>query len=90
MDLIRLNQVRNHLKVLYVSDITEGNDKRIKASILNSLQNYTTTSDYGWRREIPVKKYYKLWRTAVNRLALDRFLPNKLGNWLQKSYNIKI
>ena len=46
VDLVRLNQVRNHLKVLYASNITEGNGKRIKASVFNGLQDYTTTSDY--------------------------------------------
>ena len=26
----------------------------------------------------------------MNRLASDRFLPNKLGKWLQKSHNVEI
>lgn len=55
VDLVRLNQVRNHFKVLYMSDITEGNDKRIKTSIFNGVQDCTTTSNYGWRQENPAK-----------------------------------
>ena len=34
-DLARLNKVRNHFKVLYISHIIEGNGKRIKTSIFN-------------------------------------------------------
>ena len=74
MDLVRLNQVRNHLKLLYISNITEGNVKKIKSSIFNNgLQDLTTTSDYGWKWEIPTKKYHKLWKTEMNRLASEDF-----------------
>ena len=37
-ELVRLNRVRNHFKVLYISDITEANGKRIKTSIFNRLK----------------------------------------------------
>ena len=47
VDMVRLNRIRNYLKVLYVSDITESNGKKIKASIFNGLQDFRTTSDYG-------------------------------------------
>ena len=51
VDLVRLNRVRNHFKVSYVSDMTEGNGKIIKKSIFNGLQNYTTKNEYRWRQE---------------------------------------
>ena len=38
-DLARLNKVRNHFKVLYISDITEGYGTRIKISIFNGVQD---------------------------------------------------
>ena len=61
-------------------DITKGNKKRIKSSIFNGLQEFTTTRDYGWRLKKSTKKDYKLWKIAMKRLSLDRFLPNKLEN----------
>ena len=38
VDLVRLNKARKHLKVLYISGITEGNGKPIKTSIFNEIQ----------------------------------------------------
>ena len=73
-----------------MSDITEDNGMRIKALIFDGLQDPTTTSHYEWRREIPAKKDHKLLKIEMNRLASNRFLPNKLGNWLQKSHNVEI
>ena len=46
VDLVKINRVRNHLKVLYISDITEGNGKQIKTSIFNGIQDYTTKRKY--------------------------------------------
>ena len=33
------------------------------------------------------RKDFKIWKTAMNRLAPDSFLLYSLGNWLLKSYN---
>ena len=41
VDLVRQNRVRSYFKVLCISDITEGNEKRIKTSIFNGVQDFT-------------------------------------------------
>ena len=56
VELVRLSRVRNHFKVLYISDITECNGKRTKTSIFNRIQDFTTKSKYGWRRENLIEK----------------------------------
>ena len=88
--IVRLNRVGNHFRVLYISDITEGNEKRIKISIFNGLQDFTTKSKYGWRQKEPAKKDYRIQKTTMNRLSLDKFIPYTLDNWSQKSYNTEI
>ncbi len=35
--LVRLNRVQKHFKILYMSDITEGNGKKIKESIYPAM-----------------------------------------------------
>ena len=40
--LVGLNRVQNYMKLLYISDITEDNDKTIKMSIFNGLQDHST------------------------------------------------
>ena len=79
VDLVRLNRVRNYLKVLYMSDITKENDKQIKTSIFNGIHDYSTKIKYGWRQEKPAEKVYKIWKTVMNGLVPDRFLPYTLG-----------
>ena len=44
------------MQVLYISDLTEENDDRIKMSIFNVLRDQSTKSQYRWRREVPAKK----------------------------------
>ena len=58
-DFVRLDRVRNHLKVLYISDITKVNGKRIKFSIFNELQDQSTKVQYKWRREESAPSHFK-------------------------------
>ncbi len=44
-----------------MSDIMEGNRKIIKEIIYNGVKDYTTTSDYVLRREIPAIFFYEIW-----------------------------
>ena len=62
VDLTRLNRVRNHFKLSHIGNIIDENGKRIKTSLFNGAQYFTTKSEYGWRQERPDKKirYRKL------------------------------
>ena len=88
-DLFRLNRVRNYLKVLYVSDIIEGNGKKMRRSIYNGKNDHSIISQYMWRKKHLSKKDVKIWKIAMTKLVPDRFLPYTLRNWKQKSHNIQ-
>ncbi len=88
-NLVRLNRVRKHFKVIYMSDVTEGNGKKIKENIYNGIKDYTTTSKYVWGKEVPATKDYKIWRLAMRNITQDRILPRRLGKWLETSHNIE-
>ena len=54
--LVRLNRVRNRLKILYTSNTTGGNGKIIKRTIFNSQIDQSTKIQYVWKQEQPSKK----------------------------------
>ena len=56
VDLVRSNRVRNQLKILHLSDISEGNGKQIRTSSFYGKQDYTTKNRYGWRHKEPAEK----------------------------------
>ena len=54
------------------------------------MQYYSTKNQYGYRREEPAEKDYNIWKTAMSRMAPDKFLSYTLGKWLQKSHNTEM
>ena len=79
-NLVRLNRVRNYLQVLYVSDIVEGNGRKIRKCIFDSRRDTDTHSGFKWRKEYPAPRNFALWRVAIALLCPMRNLPYTLEN----------
>ena len=86
-ELIRINRVQNFLQVLYVSDIVEGNGKKIKDEIMYGRKPHNSASNVKWRRERPSKIDFLTWKMAIKRLNPDRHLASPMGRWVNPSHN---
>ena len=64
-ELIRINRVRNYLQVIYISDIVEGNGKKIKDDIWHGIKPNNSVSNVKWRRERPSKIDFITWKMAI-------------------------
>ena len=87
-NLVRLNRVRNCLQVIYVSDITEGNGRKIRSCTFTSRKDVDKRSKFNWRREYPVPRDFALWRVAMSLLAPARVLPYPVGRWIHTSHQV--
>lgn len=84
--LIQINKIRIHLKVLRLSDITDISGKYILPNILRG-ENFRE-STYGWIRQPIVKKFLPIWKQACKQMqhALNN---RRLGRWINKSQSWK-
>ena len=84
--MIRINRVRNYLQVIYISDIVEGNGKKIKDEIMHGRKPHNSESNVKWRRERPSKIDFLTWKMAIKRFAPDRYLTSPMGRWVNPSH----
>lgn len=84
--LLHINKVRLHLKVLRLSDVTDVTGKYILPNIRRGI-NYRD-STYGWIRQPLVQKFLPLWSQACRKLqqSLDN---RRLGRWINRSQSWK-
>ena len=87
-NLVRLNRVRNYLQVIYISDITEGNGRKIRSCTFTSRKDVDKRSKFNWRREYPVPRDFAIWRVAMSLLAPSRVLPYPVGRWIHTSHQV--
>ena len=61
--------------MIYLSDIMEGNGRKIRSCTFTSKKDVDKKSKFNWRREYPVPRDFALWRVAMSLLAPARVLP---------------
>ena len=84
--LNKINKIRQHLKVLQLSDVTDITGKYILPNIKNGI-NFRKLS-YGWPHQPMVAKFLPLWKNACQRLQIA--LNNRpLGQWTNISQSFQ-
>ena len=69
-----------------MSDIVEGDGKKLRIRSSIGLPNPDTSSSFSWRREYPAKRDFSLWKVALSLLAPDCCLFHPLGTWCFQSH----
>ena len=79
-NLIKLNRCRLYLHVKTLSDITDGNGDRIRASSYNGEKcSMFNTATHDWPEQTnPDKSHWTLWRQALRR-SFARTTTQRLG-----------
>ena len=80
--LIQINKIRIHLKILRLSDITDVSGKYVLPNISRGVNHRRST--YGWINQPLVTKFLPLWKQACRKFqqALD---TRRLGRWINQS-----
>ena len=88
-ELIGINKVRQHLRVLTLSDIADLRGKRVLQAIKSAsgLTNIRDTN-FDFMPQKPLKEWQVLWRNNVC-VFLSRYLSaNSLGGWVKESHQV--
>ena len=88
VELCRLNQCRQFLRVVRVSDIVSGDGRRILEDAWKgkAAGNWMGTDNFVWPRKPPISnsaKHWSVWRKAIGKLCGNqrKTLREPLGRW---------
>lgn len=87
-ELLRLNRVRCHQQVIYISDVFDASGRAVDRKYLRPRALEETWSTLIFPQERPPRKDFKLWQQAVLLLAPRGRLDRRLGRVLTKGHKI--
>ena len=81
-----LNNVRIHLQVTYLADITTGDGKYVRRTILEARRQDNRISQLDWGIQHPSTAHLTIWKKAIATLTTNASgrLHSTLGNWINK------
>jgi hypothetical protein len=85
----RLNRVRIHMQVLFLSDVLTVLGNKIDEAVLRPLQPTKRASMLNWLREEPTEADMMLWKEALEDICPSRRRLNCLGDCVAKSHRIQ-
>jgi hypothetical protein len=87
-ELNRINRVRIHQQVLYVSDVLEANGKTIDSKYLELRPLEERWSNLTFPTENPPLQDFTLWRDVVQALAPRGRLQHRIGKFNSRGHKI--
>ena len=85
-DLIRLNRVRRHQQVLFLSDICGASGSCLDERYLRKRPSSEPWSSLKFPLEKPATKDFRLWNVAIRHVVPPAGLPVRLGKFLHAGY----
>ena len=85
----RLNMVRIHMQVLFLSDVMTMSGNRIDDTVLRLQQSTERVSMLNWPKEEPTAMDMMLWKEALEDICPSRQRLNCLGQYVAKSHGIR-
>ena len=79
-DLIRLNRVRVHQQVLFMSSVLGASGKSLDKKYMTKHKLEEKWYTLRFPKENPPKKDFQLWRMALRQIVLARGIPDRLGD----------
>ena len=87
-ELCRLNRVRLHQQVLFLSCVLGASGKMLDRKYLRKSRDEKLWSKVKFSVEKPPNKDFKLWKTALRAIVLVGGVQDKLGRWIHQGYKI--
>lgn len=87
-ELVRLNRVRIHQQVLFLSDILGAGGKRVEEKYVSPRPAGERWSTLVWGKEKPTPSDFKLWREAIKQVCPLNRLLDRLGTFTAPSHKI--
>jgi hypothetical protein len=84
----RLNRVRIHMQVIFLSDVLTVSGNRINTTALQICPRTNKTSTLNWPREEPTLVDIILWKEALEDICPNRRHLNCLGQYVEKSHRV--
>ena len=86
VDLIRLNRVRKHQQVLFLSDILCAIGKQIDRKYLTRREEGEKWSKWKFSKEDPPRRDFKLWKEALTRVVPNGRISDRLGEFVTEGH----
>ena len=87
-ELRRINRVRIHVQVLFLSDILSSSGKILYGKYLVRRKTEEKWSKLNFPKEQPPNKYFSLWKSAIRQVVPARGIMDRLGNLTQDGHKI--
>jgi len=87
-DLKRLNRVRVHQQVLFLSDVLGACGKNLDQHYLERRPDNEAWSTLKFSKERPPRKDFRLWAMALNQLIPPAGIQDRLGRFLHRGYKV--
>ena len=88
IELARLNRVRLHQQVVFLSCILGASGKDLDSKYLDRRPDTTNWSELNFPKEKPPRKDFQLWREALHHIAPPVGIQDRLGAFLHSGYKI--
>jgi hypothetical protein len=86
-ELRRLNKVRIHQQVIFLSDVLRANGLRLDGKYLQRRPSSATWSKHKFPKEKPCSRDFALWRAALAEIAPSHRSSEKLGRFVSPRTN---
>ena len=87
-DLLRLNKVRKHQQVLFLSDVLCAQGKTIDRRYLTRRQEQEKWSTLRFPKEDPPRKDFRFWKQALQTIIPRGNVSDRLGPFIHEGYKI--
>jgi hypothetical protein len=86
--LRRLNRVRLHLQIIFLSDILSASGLRIDPSVLERRPQGVKRLTMQWPQEEPTDSNFDLWREAVEDISPTRLQVHSIGEFVADTHRV--
>jgi hypothetical protein len=86
--LLRLNQVRVHLQLIFLSDILSALGLMTNPTVLRRQAVGKSHSSMRWPKEEPTDSNFSLWREAVEDICPSRLQVHSVGEYMGETHRI--
>ena len=87
-DFLRLNRVRVHQQVLFLSCVLGASGKSLDKKYMTKRNPEEKWSTLRFTKEIPPNKDFQLWRMALRQIVPAGGIPDRLGRLTHNGYKI--
>jgi hypothetical protein len=86
--LMRLNRIRLHLQIIFLSNILLASGLRINPTVFQCWEPGVNHSSIYWPQEEPTELDFALWREAVENICPSRLRVHSMGKYVAETHRI--